>query len=349
MHYDSRMSAYERTALDALVAAVRKRDERKQRVPQRLRNAGRRAGEVVSDNWQKVPFSDEAEQSLAGALRGLQKATMGPAMHSVNRARVVRSYQSDFPEVAELADIRKLDLRECDSRIPRRRLGYGAASAAAGAATSVAVTGAVVSTTVSGGTTAAVAIGALATDVTGTLAGLGRIVAVVAAQYGYDVRKPEEEVFAAGVLAYSLAGVGSSKVSAMTALSRLTQRMMRRATMTELQKHQLVKVLQRLYSSLGLSLGRRKLGQAVPIAGALFNAGLNVELVDRVFRRAGEAYRLRFLTEKYGLDVDELVARLQVEPDDEEDVLRVDELVAEELADESDPPEDEPDGSDSHS
>jgi hypothetical protein len=162
--------------------------------------------------------------------------------------------------------------------------------------------GATVSSTVSGGTTLGVAAGAIVVDVTAVLVGMGRIVALVAAHYGYDVREPEEQVFASGVLSYSSAGNAAEKAASLAALSRLTQDMMRRATWKQLQQHQMVNVIQRAVTSLGFSLTKKKLAQVVPVAGAVINGGLNARLAQNTFNRSQAAYRLRFLTEKYGLD-----------------------------------------------
>ena len=55
-------------------------------------------------------------------------------------------------------------------------------------------------------------------DVMAVMVGMGRIVALVAAHYGYDVREPDEQVFASGVLAYSSA-TGSAEKSRVTGLT----------------------------------------------------------------------------------------------------------------------------------
>lgn len=154
----------------------------------------------------------------------------------------------------------------------------------------------------SGGTTAGVAAGAIALDAAATLAMMGRIVALVAAHYGYDVRQPEEEAFALGVISVGTASTPPAKVAALSSLSRLTQRMMRQATMTELQRHGVVKLIDHVFKALGFRLTRRKLGQAVPVAGILINGGMSAHLADSTFRNARDLYRLRFLTDKHDLD-----------------------------------------------
>jgi len=218
------------------------------------------------------------------------------------------------------------------------------------------VTGATVSSTVTGGTTLAIAVGAVAADVTAVMVGMGRIVALVAAHYGYDVREPEEQVFASGVLTYSTATNAAEKAASLAALSRLTQEMMRRATWAQLSRHQLVNIIQKVVSSLGFSLTKKKLAQAVPIVGVAVNGGLNAWFAHSTFKRAQQAYRLRFLTEKYGLDP--AVWSPDVIDVEATDLPMVDEIVDAELAldadvdgraepiiqePEVDPEEDEPD------
>jgi hypothetical protein len=109
--------------------------------------------------------------------------------------------------------------------------------------------------------------------------------------------------------------------------------MMRRATWKQLRSNQLVNVIQRVFTSLGFKLTQRKLAQAVPIAGAVINGGLNAQIVHKTFTRAQQAYRLRFLTEKYDLDPTRWAP--DVVDADFTEVPLVDELVDAELTRES--------------
>jgi len=162
----------------------------------------------------------------------------------------------------------------------------------------------------------------------------------VAAHYGYDVREPEEQVFASGVLAYSSATGSAEKAASLASLSRLTQQMMRRATWKQLQQHQLVNVIQKVFTSLGFNLTKKKLAQAVPIVGVVVNSGLNAWIVQKTFQRAQQAYRLRFLTEKYNLDPTDWAPDI-VDVESTEIPL-VDELIDDELV--LEPPDDTGDG-----
>lgn len=105
------------------------------------------------------------------------------------------------------------------------------------------------------------------------MAAMGRAIGVVASAYGYDVRQPEEELFAIGVMSLASASTLGGKTTAMASLSKLTQQMMRQATWSQLQKNLLVNAIDQTYKALGFKLTKKKLGQAVPIAGAVLNAG----------------------------------------------------------------------------
>jgi hypothetical protein len=252
--------------------------------------------ELASRVWEKVPMHADASMQFEKALEGLVGVTLEPAMKSVDLDKVAKRVGVDWQ------DFQQLDLERLDKASPRRRTAYTGAALVEGGATALAVTGATVATTVSGGTTAVVAIGAVAVDIASSIGLLGRITAMAAAEYGYDVRLPEEEVFALGTISVGSAGSPAAKVAALASLSRLTQEMMRRATWAQLNKHALVKVIDTVFKSLGLRLTQQKLGQAVPIAGVLINGGLSAQMADQTYRRARDVYRLRFLSEKYEID-----------------------------------------------
>lgn len=328
MEFDE-MSAYDRAAWDACLKAVY--DSRVRRlVAPRVRELTGKARKVVSAGYEKVPGHEQADWVLEKAFDGGMALTFRPALRTVRPDSVVRRVSTRHPSVKKLSDLRGLSLEECDT-LRRSGLGWTIGSAAEGAASSIAVTGAEVSATVSGGVTASVAIGAIAADVATTMAVMGRSIGVVASTYGYDVGLPEEELFALGVMSLASASTLSGKTSAMASLSRLTQQMMRRAAWAQLGRHWLVNAIDHAYKALGFTLTKKKLAQAVPVAGAVLNFGVNAGLVNRTFRRAEAAYRLRFLSEKYDIDPAEWRRDLPTGSDEAEDVVQVDEELEAEI------------------
>ena len=316
------LSPYDRAAWDACMNAVYESGTRRL-VPARVRELGGKLGEVVSSGYEKMPLHDQADWILEHAFNGALAVTFRPALRSVRPETVIKRVETRHPSVQRLSDLRALKLEDCD-HLRRSGLALTLASAAEGAASSIAVTGAEISTTVSGGTTAAVAIGAIAADVTATMAAMGRSIGVVATAYGYDVRQPEEELFALGVMSLASAGTLSGRTAAMASLSRLTQQMMRQATWQQLRQNLLVSAIDRTYTALGFKLTKKKLAQAVPIVGAALNAAVNAGLVNQTHRRAEAVYRLRFLSEKYGIEPAEWHREMPAEAAEAEDVVLVD-------------------------
>ena len=332
------MSEYEQQAWKQSLDVIYHRQRRTNLLPAGMREAAGRAVDVAKDRLPRVPGWESAAHLVEGVFEGTLTLTFEPALRSVGEAKVVSRYRKRHPDVRSLDDVRGLGLRERDAfRLPRG--GYATAAAIEGGASALAVTGAEVSATVSGGVTAGVVVLSVAADSVASLALMGRAVGRVAAQYGYDVTLPEEELFAMGVLSLSTASSLGAKAQAMTALSRLTQEMMRHATWEQLNKHLLVKVIDRVYLRLGIRLTHRRLAQVVPIAGAVVNSALSAHLADQTLRRAQAVYRLRALSDRYGIDPSEWVAGDLVEPTGDEVEAVVD--VAEILDDERDSADEE--------
>lgn len=341
------MSTYEARAWEQSLRRLHE-PPAKRLVPQQVRDAAGSAYQHVShfadNNLPAQQIKDIAEKGMNGAF----ELTFVPALRSASVDNAVKGYRKKYDSVEALEDIRQLDVREID-RFRRNKGLYVAGSAVQGGATAVAITGTTVSATVSGGTTAGVVVGALATDAVASLALMGRTVGSVAVRYGYDVKLPEEELFAMGVISLGTATSMQARYVALTALSRLTQEMMRQATWNQLSRHALVRVLQQVFKMLGLRLTHRKLAQAVPFAGVAIAGTMNANLTRTLYQRADDIYRIRFLTEKYGLSTEDWVPGVVAEEDVEqttEPVVDIMELIDEERAIESgnkaDPDEGDP-------
>jgi hypothetical protein len=181
--------------------------------------------------------------------------------------------------------------------------------------------------------TAGAVVAAVAADTVASLAMMGRSVGSVAVRYGYDVRLPDEELFAMGVLSLGMASTLEAKHTALAALSRLTQQMMRRATWKQLNEHVLVRVIGRVYQVLGVKLTQGKLAQTVPVVGVAINAALSANMTRHTYQRAEDVYRLRFLSEKYSLDPQawlQGVTRVDDDPESRRELPDIAEMLDEE-------------------
>ncbi len=326
----SQMSDYERNAHQSLTAPPQ---DSRSLVPRGARETASRVGRSIRTGASKIPGNEAVADAYARAAKGLVDFTTGNGIHSVSLEGSIKRHQKKGHEVEQSQDFLRLDLRQCDELLPNRRRLHEFTAVAEGAAASLLITGATVSSTVTGGTTAAVAVGTVAADSILVMAGLGRVVGEVAVSYGFDPNLPEEELFALQVLGLGMAVGSGAKSTALASLSRLTQDMMRRATWTQLNEHLLVEVINRAFATMGLRLTQKKLAQVVPVAGVLISGGINLQLLHRVHDAAIRAYRLRFLTVKYGLGAPTSSALNLVvaEPSDGEEVVQIDELLSDVL------------------
>lgn len=297
------------------------------------------ASNSALDAGRKIPgaleTADIAKKAFEKAVSGLHGVTVDFGLNSVSTSTVVKRAQKAGHDISSFDDIHTLDLKVCDLVGSSKKQKYAAAGLVEGAASSLAITGLTVSTTVSGGASLGVVTGVIAADTVAVLTGMGRIVASVAASYGYDTRLPEEAIFAAGVLSYSTSRNATESAIAMAALSNLTQQMMRQATWSQLSSNILVKAVQTVFKAIGIKLTHNKLAQVIPFVGVAINGGLNAKIAHDTVERAHTAYRLRFLTEKYDLDPGEW----RPEPVDDgsrqrgPQIPRVDEIIEAEIVD----------------
>lgn len=336
-HPTQGMSAYEQAAWANALARVQEAPRLsrlsgavKGVIPERAKSAASSATSKAMDFSDSKLDVTQIREIVERAFAGTLDLTFRPALRSASTESVIREIQKKFPEVVDVSDLRSLDLEHLD-RVRPRKGSYTALSAVQGAGTSLAVTGAVVSTTVSGGVTAGAAIAAMAADSAAALAMMGRSIGSVAARYGYDVRLPDEEAFAMSVMSFGMAGSIHAKFVALQSLSRLTQEMARQATWAQLNNHVLVRVIERMYVSLGFKLTKKRLAQAVPAVGVAINATMSANSTKTTYERAEDAYRLRFLSEKYDIEPGEWVAGVPSVDDDPdgEDVIDVVEWIEE--------------------
>src|SRR4051794_30479996 len=199
-----RMTPYERAAWEQSIKLLHAPPRRKM-IPAKVRDRVSGVASQLSDRIADLPGAESVREIIERAFEGTLALTFQPALRSAGPASTVKRYARKRPHVRSMKDVRFLPLEERDAMLPPK-LGYTALAAGQGGATALAVTGAEVATTVTAGTTAAVAIGAVAADSVASLAMMGRTIGAVASRYGYDVRLPDEELFAMGTLSLGVAG-----------------------------------------------------------------------------------------------------------------------------------------------
>lgn len=301
---------YEREAWDRLqdLKGERLRARAVHVVPQKVRERAVKVQQQTLDFLQSVPGAEVLQLAVVKSLDGANRVLGKAGTSSVSRKRLLRAYSKRGHEISELHELRQLPLRDIDAVKPKGMdLAYSAFSGVTGAASAAAVTGGQIAATAgsvfSAGAAAApgagVVAGAIATDAALTLSVLQRGLAHVAAYYGYDVRRPEERIFALAVMNAALVE-GAGKGAVYAQLSRLTQDLARRRAWARLQEHALTRITQAVYRKLGMNLTQRKLGAVVPVVGVVLGAGLNARLLDSALEEFDLLYRERFLVDRYG-------------------------------------------------
>lgn len=327
------MSPYEKKAWEKLVASERsRRSNLSTRTADRVNDVIASATSVAENAVKKIPggvvITETIDKAIMSALNGASQAIFAPALASVSVKKRALKLTKRHPALGGASPFMFLDLEELDKGRPRQVIPLTNAVTSAGA--SLVITGAEVSATVSGGASAGVIALAIAGDIALSLGLLGRSIAEVAAHYGYDPREPEEEIFLMNVLSYSTAFSMEAKTTALMNLSKLTQQMMRKTTWKELNNDVLVRVIQSIFTKLGINLTHKRLAQLVPIVGGVISAGLSYDMQNRALRDAVRVYRARYLSEKYDLAFDDWIlqattdARLDPTLDQEPDSKFID-------------------------
>lgn len=308
--YDlSPLSEYEREAWHHVQRWRQSQAQRQRRLPVPVRERLGKAAERASGVWDAAPGTELINQALQESLSGGTDALTDAVAASLRRERILAAVRGAGAAVDDLADLRTLDLQLLDDVRPRLNLRYAAASASTGVGSGFVASGGTAAALGTSGVAAApsaMAVGAaLAADVLATIALAARVVTHYAGYHGYDAREEEEKAFLLAVIGLGVAGEGAAKQAALLHVRKVGMMVARRATWSELGDEAIVRLIQGLFAKLSGQLTKRKLTQALPVAGIAIGAGMNYGLMRRVGTAASYAYKERFLIEKYGLAAEE--------------------------------------------
>lgn len=312
MYPAGRLSDYELRALEKVEQHKEAMLRAKARnwLPESARRLGEKAaerGKSAGEKIKKVPIVEPALDGAKLAAEGLARGSQRLASRTVSPERVLARYRRRGAEIAELEEIRCLDLKVVDKVYPRGLdVSYASVAAAEGVAAGVAISAGEVAAVFGGvfgiGAGGAPGFGAvlaaISVDTAVVFAASARAVAHVAMFYGYDPESPEERIFMLGVLNVGTAVSQSGKIAAYQQLSKISQQLARRATWTVLRGNGFVRVLEGFGKAFQVRLTQRGLGKVIPVVGPVLGGGMNYAILDRVVEAAWWAYRERFLREK---------------------------------------------------
>lgn len=308
-------------------------------VPGQIRAWFASGGRVAKEKFASLPGAAEFEAIFLKTLDGLMDLGSRAAMASVRDGAIIEAFKRRGHDVEDIEDIKRLELRDVDKVKPNLALAYTSASTLEGAAAGFAISGGeamaaagtVLGVGAGGAPGVGTVVGVMAADAAAVLVAANRAVAHTAAYYGYDLNKPDERLFALAVLSMGTAAE-TGKAAAYIELNKLVQMLARRATWNQLRQSTVTRVIEKVFTRLGIIITQRKLGQAVPLIGGLIGAGMNARLLLSVVDDADMIYRERFLRERYGV----AVAPVSGTPADEAEVIHIAEILEEEF--DGDPP-----------
>lgn len=226
------------------------------------------------------------EHAVAGTLDLLNDA----AQWTVRPEAIYREYRNlGHKSIETQKDLTSLDLEDID-----RTIGYLAVKYKAGSV-------------VEGAGLGFFGLPALPADIVALLTWNLRAIGEFATYCGIDLNLTHERIFAFNVLGYASSPTDATKGLAMAQLTRIAVEVAKKRPFRELEKHAFVLIMQEIAKALGVRLTRAKLAAWIPVAGAFVGGGFNTYFTSKVCTTAYYLYRERFLAEKYGPDVIEVV------------------------------------------
>lgn len=275
VHVPAALSDYERRALREIALW---------RTPDaswfgRLTDRVDRAAARMTDLARAVPGVDWViDEFAAGALRVINEI----AQESVWEDRVVARYRAAGADVRGRGDVAGLDLETVDRSLAGLPTRYRAAAALEGAATGYA------------------GLAGIVPDLVALVAINLRAAGEVAVHCGFDLRDPEERLFALLILDAVSGPSDAAKEIALAPVLRVSRRLARDGAMQAVEGLALTRALQNAARAVGVQLTRAKLAQVVPVTGAVVGSTYNAYYTSKVCDAARYLYRERFLVAKYG-------------------------------------------------
>lgn len=276
---DSRMTKYERQALEAIQDWKNREPNLMERFIGFVTWPVEKAGEYVLDMHVIGPV-------IQKAVGGLVNIANDVAQWSVRPEAIYSKYRKiGHKSIHSASDITKLSLEDVD-----RTIGY-LATKYKGLATA------------EGATAGFVGLPGIAPDIAALVLLNLRAIGEYATYCGFDMTTQHERLYALHVLGLASSPSDASKTLVMAELIKIAQDVARKKVWRDLEKYVSVQLIQRITKALGIRLTKAKLAQIVPATGAIVGGGFNASFTAKVCDAAYYLYRERFLAEKYGSEV----------------------------------------------
>lgn len=231
----------------------------------------------VTDLVRKIPGVD---WTIDNVVAGLLKLINEFVQDTVWRDAIYKEYREAALPVNQEADIQKLDLQQVDRLLKGLDTKYRALAAVEGAATGYA------------------GLSGIVPDIVSLVALNLRAVGEYATYCGFDIRDPEERLFAMQLLDSMSHPSDTAKQVSLAPVIRISRKLAREQAAQVIQQHALTRAIRNAARSLGIHLVRAKMAQVVPVTGAVIGSSFNAYYTSKVCDAAYFLYRERFLLHK---------------------------------------------------
>jgi hypothetical protein len=236
------------------------------------------AGELVM----KTPWIGSAIEKSVGALVSVANDA---AQWSVRRDAIYRDLRlASATDVRSSADVFRLDLALVDRALRGLGAKYQALALAEGTGAGL------------------LGLAGIPPDIASLVGCNLRAIGEFGTYCGFDLESPSERLFALEILALGSSPSHAVRAVAMAQVVKLMRTVVRRQSVELLERRTFAATVERLAQTLGLRLTKAKLGEFVPVAGAVISGGFNAYFTRKVCEASYHLYRERFLATKYGAD-----------------------------------------------
>lgn len=224
---------------------------------------------------------DAIGTAVGKASQGILGVLNDSASWTVRHEQVFAKFRAaGHDQVNAHDDIFTLDLQHVDSVVGYLNAQYVALGGAEGALAGY------------------VGLPGLVADVPAIFAINLRAIADYATHYGFDVTNQVERAFILNVLNYSLSPTAAAKQVVLADLIKLSRAVAAKQAWKHLNQYAGAAAMKKVGEAVGIRVTKAKLGQAIPVAGAVVGGGFNAWFTRTNCDAAFHLYRERFLNQR---------------------------------------------------
>lgn len=332
MHQDlpETMSRYERETWERLQAYWNRKAKHRE-APRWLKEASGKLSKAASKTAEKAGerIPDSVGEQTKKAAEALGEKVLAPTARAAvdllelvndwsaeltDPTQVVKFAQKKGLDISDVAELRDASLKDCDRLLTRNTLKWRSLGALEGGGM-----GALALVPVAG-MPASLTADFLVIQVLST-----SIASRIAYSYGFDAKDPLEEEFIRKLVNRSFMAQ-ATKAAPLNQVANAAAATAGRKNWSAklLENHRLLAALKNLMEKAGPAAPRATVGnvsKTLPVIGIVIGAGFNSAVLGAVAADAQRFCQTRFLSEKYGLPMPEVLADPQPVPDGDPEVI----------------------------